>query len=172
MDTEETALQALNDLRLHLYAVFAPSFSDGVEEIGKVSFSDGLYPSYPALDIESGAGDYFQALFYDSSDNQEVDAGTYSLDPAGDAGTLGYVALMSDLSQEIGNFASPKVGAFSGPLPDFEAEFGVTPDVFVRIVAGSVTATKTGSLSYTLEWTFTTAEGETISGSAAIAGPN
>jgi hypothetical protein len=48
---------------------------------------------------------------------------------------------------------------------------GFEPDFFVEIVSGSVTATKTGELSYTLQWDFETAEGDSISGHGDVAVP-
>lgn len=166
----ETPFQALNDLRVTRFGIALPSFENGIEAIGLVAWEEGL-----GADSGSPAGrktgDYIRLFLYDASDNREADEGTYNLESGGGAGSLGYVGLVADIVYVGGYYVSGNAAAFSGSLEDFEVEFGFEPDFFVEIISGSVTATKTGELSYTLEWDFDTAAGDSISGHGNVAVP-
>jgi hypothetical protein len=167
---EASPLQTLNDLRVTRYGIARPSFENGIESIGLAAWEEG-----PDADSGSPAGrtvgDYIRLFLYDASFNYEPDEGTYNLGSGADAGTLGFVGLVADLVNEGGYYVSAKAAAFSGSVEEFEAEFGFEPDFFVEIVSGSVTATKTGELRYTLQWDFETAGGDSISGHGDVAVP-
>lgn len=93
----------------------------------------------------------------DSSDSPAVDVGTYTLDLVSYAsGTLSSVSLVFG-----GTVRGAEYAASESTLEEFGS--GLSIQTYDHLVGGSVTVTRSGS-EYTFSWNFTTADGDTVSG--------
>ncbi len=99
----------------------------------------------------------------DASDSGAIDEGTYTFDPTGGVGTVEEV-------QILGPFDDISTGTFSYAASVFTkeafeaSEFPDNFNAYDQVVSGSVTVSRARAL-YTISWSFTTADGDTLVGS-------
>lgn len=118
--------------------------------------------------LNEAPGDFVQFTLYDSTESWEVESGTYIFDPTnvvlapGDPGTISEDELVFALGQQAGETGYDRAGTPAAPADVFGSN--PPPDWYEQITVAEVEVS-VSSAEYTFSWTFTTADGDTISGS-------
>jgi uncharacterized repeat protein (TIGR02543 family) len=98
----------------------------------------------------------------DNSDSSALDAGSYELDPgSGGAGTVDDVFIVGTVDYSVPLL---RYGASVQSEEDFSGELDIEIGTYDQIISGSVDISESNGI-YTFEWSFGTADGDTLAGS-------
>lgn len=97
----------------------------------------------------------------DSSDSSAIDAGTYTLDTSGAAGTVEFFSIIGNMDYSAGtvDYAAATINEST-----YAGGIGVSFSQYDELTSGSVTVSRSGD-TYTFQWSFQSADGDTLAGS-------